>query len=118
MGKVYGLHTLQLRPGVTGDNFERFVANNIQQWPRIPGWRIAILKGDRGDQVGHYLALVELDSIEARDRVSPSGGMDQTEEGRQWVAAVGPLMEQWREYVTQIPGLDAPYTDYHEITGQ
>ena len=44
--------------------------------------------------------------------------MDQTEEGRQWVAAVGPLMEQWREYVTQIPGLDAPYTDYHEITGQ
>ena len=66
MGKVYGLHALQLRPGVTGDDFERFVANNIQQWPRIPGWRIAILKGDRGDQVGQYLALVELDSIEAR----------------------------------------------------
>ena len=118
MGKVYGLHTLQLRPGVTGDDFERFVANNIEQWPTIPGWRIALLKGDRGDQVGQYLSLVELDSIEARDRVSPTGGMDQTEEGRQWLAAVGPLMEQWREYVTQIPGLDAPYTDNHEITGQ
>ena len=95
MGKVYGLHTLQLRPGVTGDDFERFVANNIEQWPTIPGWRIALLKGDRGDQVGQYLSLVELDSIEARDRVSPTGGMEETEEGRQWVAEVGPLQRLW-----------------------
>jgi hypothetical protein len=118
MGKVYGRHTLQLRPGVTGDDFERFVANNIEQWPTIPGWRIAILKGDRGDQVGQYLTLVEPDSIEARDRVSPTGGMEETEAGQQWLAAVGPLIGQWRECVTQILGLDTPYTDYHEIIGK
>jgi hypothetical protein len=116
VGKVYGLHTLQLRPGVTGDDFERFAASTIEQWPLLHGWRVALLKGDRGDQVGQYLALVEVESIEARDMVSPTGGMEHTEEGSQWVAEVGPLMEQWREYVTQIPG-DGPYTDYHEITG-
>ena len=118
MGKVYGLHTLQLNPGITGEDFERFAANNIKQWPRLPGWRTALLKGDRGDEVGQYLVLVELESIDARDRVSPTGRMEDTEEGRQWVAAVGPLMEEWRQYVMQIPGAaDAPYTDYHEIVG-
>jgi hypothetical protein len=116
MGKIYGLHTLQLRPGVTSDDFERFVASNIEQWPLLPGWRTAILKGERGDQVGQYLALVEVESIEARNRVAPTAGMENTEEGRQWVAEVGPLMEQWREYVTHIPG-EGPYTDYHEIIG-
>ena len=117
MGKVYGLHTLHLHPGVVGDDFERFVASNIEQWPHLPGWRIALHKGDRGDQVGQYLALVEVESIEARDRVSPAGGMEDTAEARQWVAEVGPLLEQWKEYVTKIPGLNAPYTDYHEIIG-
>ena|SRR6476620_4186475 len=116
MGKVYGLHTLQLNPGVTGEDFERFVASNIRHWPTLPGWRIALLKGDRGDQVGQYLALIELESIEARDRVAPAGPLEDTEEGRQWLAAVGPLMEQWREYVNQLPG-DAPFTDYHEVVG-
>jgi hypothetical protein len=83
----------------------------------LPGWRIALLKGDRGEEVGQYRALIEVDSIEARDRVAPTGGMEDTEEARQWVAAVGPLLERWREYVTQIPGAGAPFTDYHEITG-
>ena len=118
MGKIYGLHPLQLNPGVTGEDFERFAASNIKQWPSLPGWRFALLRGDRGDEVGQYLALVELDSIEARDRVSPTGRMEETEEGRQWAIAVGPLMEEWRQYVTQSPGAaDAPYTDYHEIVG-
>ena len=37
MGKVYGLHALQLNPGVTGEDFERFAASNIKQWPSLPG---------------------------------------------------------------------------------
>ena len=50
------------------------------------------------------------------DRVAPTGRLEESEEGRQWVTAVTPLMEQWREYVTQAPG-DAPYTDYHDVLG-
>ena len=90
MGKIYGLHSLELRPGVTGEEFERFLAGSLEQLPTLPGWRIALLKGERGDQVGQYLALVEVDSIEARNRVSPGGGFDDTAEGREWLAVAGP----------------------------
>jgi hypothetical protein len=117
MGKIYGLHTLELRPGVAAEDFERFVADSLEKLPSLPGWRIALLKGERGDQVGQYLSLVEVESIEARNRVSPGGGMDDTAEGREWLAVAGPVLEQWREYVVHIPGLDAPYTDYQEVGG-
>jgi hypothetical protein len=117
MGKIYGLHTLELRPGVTDEDFERFAADSLEKLPSLPGWRIALLKGERGDQVGQYLSLVEVESIEARNRVSPGGGMDDTAEGREWLTVAGPVLEQWLEYVVHIPGLDAPYTDYQEVGG-
>jgi len=117
MGKIYGLHSLELRPGVNGEDFERFLTDSLEQLPTLPGWRIALLKGERGDHVGQYFALVEVDSIEARNRVSPGGGFDDTDEGREWLAVAGPILEGWLPYVVHIPGLDAPYTDYHEVAG-
>jgi hypothetical protein len=117
MGKIYGLHTLELRPEVTGEDFERFAADSFEQLPSLPGWRLAVLKGERGNQVGQYLALVEVDSIEARNRVSPGGGLEDTAEGREWLAAAGPVLQKWLEYVVHVPGLDAPYTDYQEVVG-
>jgi hypothetical protein len=117
MGRIYGLHSLELRPGVTGADFERFLTGNLEQLPTLPGWRVAVLRGERGEHVGQYLVLVEVDSIQARDRVSPNGGFDDTDEGREWLAVAGPVIEQWLEYVVHLPGLDAPYTDYHEVGG-
>ena len=115
MGRIYGLHSLELRPGVSGEEFERFLTSDAGRLPPIPGWRIALLKGERGDQVGQYLALVEVDSIEARNRVSPNGGMDDTAEGREWLAVAGPILEKLLDYVVHLPGQDAPYTDYQEV---
>ncbi|SFR93364.1 hypothetical protein SAMN04487846_0789 [Microbacterium sp. cf046] len=115
MGKIYGLHSLELRPGVAGDEFERFLASDAGRLPALPGWRIALLRGERGDHVGEYLALVEIDSVEARDRVSPNGGFDDTAEGRAWLAVAGPILERWLGYVVHLPGVDAPYTDYQEV---
>jgi len=117
MGKIYGLHSLELRPGVSGEDFESFLNSTAGQLPPLPGWRVALLKGERGDNVGHYLALVEVDSIEARNRVSPGGGFDDTEEGREWLAVAGPILQQWAAYIVHLPGLDAPYTDYQEVSG-
>ena len=115
MGKVYGLHRVELRPGVNADEFEQFARQLLQQLPAVPGWRVALLKGDRGEQVGSYLFLYEIDSLEVRDRIVQPGGL--TDEGQQWVGQVGPLLEQWRQYTTQIPGVETPFTDYHDISG-
>jgi len=55
MGKVYGLHTLQLNRGVTGEDFERFAASNIKQWPIMPGWRFSLLKATAAMRSGSTL---------------------------------------------------------------
>lgn len=116
MGKIYGLHELEFRTGIDGEEFERFLTGSIEHLPELPGWRIGLLRGDRGDQVDHYLALVKVDSIDARNRVSPDGGFDDTEEGRESLAVAGPILQEWLEYVVHLPGLDAPYTDYQEVS--
>ena len=115
MGKVYGLHRLELRPGVDAEEFERFARQSLQQGLPVPGWRVSLLKGDRGEQVGAYLFLFEIDSLEARDRVVGPDGP--TDEGQQWIGQVGPLLEQWRQFTTQAPGIETPFTDYHEVSG-
>lgn len=116
MVKIYGLHSLELKPGVAGEDFERFYASTSNGLPSLPGWRFALLKGERGDQLGQYLVLVEVDSMEDRDRVSPDGGFDDTEEGREWQAVAGPILQSWLDYLVHLPGLDAPYTDYREVS--
>ncbi len=115
MGKVYGLWPLTLQPGVRADEFEQAAQRLIEQTPQVPGWRFTLLKGDRSEQVGHYQVLCEVDSLEARDRVSPASGL--SEEGQQWYAAAQPILEQWRQYTTTVPGVDGSFTDFHDITG-
>jgi hypothetical protein len=114
MGKVYGLHRLELRPGANVEAFERFVRETLPQLPPLPGWRFALLKGERGEQVGAYLFLVEIDSLAERDRVSLPSGL--TEEGNQWIDKARPLLEQWRQYTQRVPGLDTTFTDFHDIS--
>jgi hypothetical protein len=114
MGKVYGLFPLTLHPGVNTDEFEQAARRLIEQTPHLPGWRFALLKGERGEHVGQYQMLCEIDSLEARDRVAPVDGL--SEEGQRWFTAAMPILEQWRQYTTTVPGLDTPFTDYHDIT--
>jgi len=116
MGKIYGLHTLELKAGVDEAEFESFAADSISQLPPLSGWGVRLLKGDRGERVGDYVWLVEIDSIEDRDRLSPQGGMESTAEAREWVSAAESLFARWRPYVEYLPG-DGTYTDYREIVG-
>jgi hypothetical protein len=112
---MYGLHTVELKPGVNVEEFERFARTSSQQIPTFPGTRFTILKGERGQKVGTYLCLMEFESMEARDRILTESGF--TEEGGQWYAEIEPLLEQWREYTTRVPGIDAPFTEYHDLLG-
>jgi hypothetical protein len=114
MGKLYGVHTVELKPGVTGEEVEQFARTLIAQMPPISGMRFALLKGDRGDHIGRYLWLIEFDSVEARDQLIPDSGP--TEVMLEWFAVVTPMLEGWRQYVTAIPGPETPHTDYHDVT--
>src|SRR5215211_3637850 len=61
---------LSPQPGVEPDDYERFFAEEIATVV-LPGWKTHLLKGDRGERAGKYLVLLEIESLEARDRYFP-----------------------------------------------
>jgi hypothetical protein len=79
MPKVFGLHEIELQPGVEPEEYERFFAEEIAPSPQLPGWKTHLLKGERGARAGKYLVLLEIESLEARDRYFP-GPHEESEE--------------------------------------
>jgi hypothetical protein len=79
MPKVFGLHEIELQPGVEPEEYERFFAAEIASLHTLPGWKTHLLKGDRGARAGKFLVLLEIESLEARDRYFPKQG-EQSEE--------------------------------------
>ncbi len=67
MAKIYGMHQIELRPGVDPADFERYFTEEFAAGPPLRGWSVTLLKGERGDRAGKYLALFEIDSAAARD---------------------------------------------------
>jgi hypothetical protein len=74
MAKIFGIHTFELRPGVTEADFERFMLEAGRQIPDLPGEKSYFVKGDRGEHVGAYRLIVVIDSVAERDRLYPSAG--------------------------------------------
>ena len=72
MAKVFEMHMIGLRPGVKGEDFEQFFREKAAPFPPFPGVKWYVLKGDRGDREGKYLVMAEFESVEARDRFSPT----------------------------------------------
>ena len=72
MAKVFGIHEIELRPGVTAEEFEQFMTDTISQWPQLEGNTISVAKGDRGTHAGKYIIVFEIESVEARDRYFPA----------------------------------------------
>ena len=85
MSKVYGLHTIALKPGVKAEDFEKFIAEAISSSSLMEGAEFHVLKGDRGDREGKYLYLIEFASPEARQRYFPAPG-EVTEEAQHILA--------------------------------
>jgi hypothetical protein len=80
MARLYGAHTIVLKPEVSGQEFERFVR---EEWrpANLPGIRTSILRGDRGERAGAYLMLFEFEDGAVRDRYwPPARGGDASEE--------------------------------------
>ena len=68
MGKVFGIHDIELHPGVDEKSFVRFYNQELDKAYAGLGWKLILLKGDRGQRTGKYAVLFEIASREARDR--------------------------------------------------
>lgn len=114
MSKVFGIHTLALRPGVRAEDFEKFVKEELPSVAQYPGWKFHILKGERGDREGKYLALVEIESLEERNRFSPSPS-ESSEEAKQFAEAHPEDAKIFEKWDTLVGGFSVIFTDYVEI---
>jgi hypothetical protein len=114
MAKVFGIHELELRPGVTPEQFEQFLREVVAKSSTPPPWTERILKGDRGARAGKFALLIELESVEARDRVFPSEGK-LSGEVEQYLAATSAISEQWAALATMPGDSGTTWTDYVEI---
>jgi hypothetical protein len=113
MAKVFGLHEIELRPGVRSEDFEKFVIEEVSRGPLLPGWEVMLLRGNRGERDGKYLLMFVIESVETRDRFFP--GPDQVSEENQRFIESHPeferMMEKWRK-LASAPGEDEVVTDY------
>lgn len=111
MAKVYGMHKLTLKPGVSAEEFERFVVEEgYPAMDRIPGLRWRLLKGYKGDREGKYLGLFEIDSVARLTSYFP---VHQGEVSEEFKAQVEPI----RAEIDRIAGFlvsisDPACTDY------
>src|SRR4051794_16213157 len=56
-GRMIGIHQLELKPGITAEQFEQFLAREFQHQRTPSGWKTSILKGDRGERTGRYAVM-------------------------------------------------------------
>jgi hypothetical protein len=116
MAKVFSIHELALKPGVTAEEFEQF-ANEVGNFG-LPGWKCYFVKGSRGARAGQYDVIMEFASVERRDQLYPTEGT-MNEEVQQYMASAAgqDLLQRWGRLASG-PGDRADiYTDY-EVLGE
>ena len=119
MTKVISIHEIELHPGVTTEEFERFLTAEYLPGvaPMPPGVSVAYLKGDRAERAGKFAVLFEVESVEVRDRFFPNSGEPSAElqywRGRR-TAAQEALEEKMHTFAAEIGEI---FTDYTVIAG-
>ena len=118
MAKLFGMHELELRPGVTPAEFEQFVKQELSQLRHRGGEVTYVLKGERGERAGKYLFVFEYPSVEQRNLDTPGPNQD-SEELTAWLqehhAEVGALFERLSTFVAPDRDIGMHYTDYVQI---
>jgi hypothetical protein len=110
------MHEIELRPGVTPEEYEGFYTKKLASLPEFEGWKTHLLKGDRGERAGKFLLLFEIESEEARDRYFPRPE-EESEEVRRFLEQHPQAAAAWEEESTF---LTEPYprTDYIVVEEQ
>ena len=84
MPKLVCIHEIELSEGADPAEFERLFTEGAAELP-LPGWKVQLLRGDRGVRTGKYAYLMEIESVDARDRFFPQDDSD-SEEFARWLA--------------------------------
>jgi hypothetical protein len=110
MAKIYSVVPIELRPGVRGEDFERFWIEEYAPLGAKLGWIGHVAKGDRGERTGKYAVIWEVPSIESRQRYSPAPG----EVSQELLDLLGPDFDSAGQKLNVfIEGW--PFTDYVEV---
>ena len=113
MAKVVAVRELELKPGVTAEAFERFVREEWNALPPLPGLRVPVLKALRGQRMGKYLWLWEWETVERWQETVPPPGVASAEL-QQYLTANQALWDKFDTFAT-VPGGGKAFTDYAEI---
>ena len=111
MAKVFGIHHLELKPGADAAEFEQVVSDEFNALPKLAGWERSIVKGERGDNIGKYVLIFEVESLETRNRDHPGGG-PVSPELQKWYDTSLPMLDKLSSYLTTPLFRGGVFTDY------
>jgi hypothetical protein len=110
-GNLLGAHLIKprLQPDVTMNQYLGFITEEYapEFEKHMKGWKIFILKGDRGENKNEYLWLYWIESLDARDRYLDSEG-NANEAGNKAFENVMPLYEE----MTKLGEWSSTFTDW------
>jgi hypothetical protein len=111
-GEVVAFRELQLKPGVSLPEFERFVIDTYNPaWEgAVPGMRGYIARADRGAQAGSYALILIFDSEKTRNAIFPKAGAGASERFASLLEQPLGLNKQLDKYIE--PATLSVYTDY------
>jgi hypothetical protein len=118
MAKVYGIHEIELHPGVDEESFIKICKEIAEIEEKETGWKHSLLKGDRGQRAGKYAVMIEIESVEERDRIAPTPDLSSEEQTR-WLEEHRALVELKKKRAAFSPtdiGAHKEFTDYILLT--
>lgn len=110
---MFRVYKLELRQGADAAAFERAMPGGIPAIGRVGGMKAYLLKGDRVEREGRHPLVLEIESVETRDRHVPVAGQHASDE---FSRATPGLFELLGRYLVRVPS--SAYTDYVEIGRQ
>lgn len=112
MTELFAIRYITLRPTVSADEFEAFIARYDAKLPALSRVNWYIAKGDRGDRAERFALFFAYESVSTRDQYSD--GVTMSVEVQEYWTAILELIVEWDKYGSSIHDL-VLYTDYPVI---
>lgn len=115
MAKLFSLHDITVYPDGKAEAFEAFIQQMMPLQSPWPGIRSYAVKGDRGDRLGRYFYIMDVESVETYYRYFPTvdDGTAPFETQELFIAMENFIVE-FQMYAL-FPGHMIPYTAYATI---